>query len=70
MSLKLNAFSLQLFKPLFELIFNVEVVVPQLLLQVVILEEKVIQLVHFEIQVLLGHLKLSDLFLVAHHLTI
>jgi len=49
---------------LFEFVFNIEVVILELGLEISILVKQVIKLVHLEVKVLLGNFKLSDLFLV------
>lgn len=67
---KTDALVFELFELLFKLIFDVEVIIFKFDLEVVVLVEQVIQLVHFEVQVLLGHLQLSDFLLVTVDLRI
>ena len=70
MVLKPDALVFQFLQLLLEFIFNVEVIILQFLLEISILVKEIIQLVHFEIKILLGNLKLSDFFLMSLNLIV
>ena len=55
---------------MFKLILNVEVVILQLFLEVSVLVEQIVELVHLEIKVLFGDLEHSDLFFMTSDLVV
>jgi hypothetical protein len=55
---------------LFEFIFDVEVIVFQFFLKICVFVEKIVEFVHFEVEILLGNFKLSDLFFVTLYLIV
>jgi hypothetical protein len=55
---------------LLKLIFDVEVSILQFNLQIVVLVEKVVELIHLKVQILLSHFQLSNLLLVSLHMLV
>lgn len=70
MALQSDAFVLKFFEFLFKLVLNIEVSVFKPLLQIVVFVKQVIEFVHFEVEIFLGHFKLPDFFLVTSHLVV
>jgi len=68
--LKSNRLVFELLQLLLELILDVEVIILQLFLKISVFVEQIVELVHLEIQVLLGDLKHSDLLLMALNLVV
>ena len=70
MVFKSDTFILKFLQFLFEFIFNIEVVILQFFLEVGVLVEQIVELVHLEIKVLFGDLEHSDLFLMTLDLVV
>lgn len=70
MVLESDAFVFELLQLLFEFVLDVEVVVSQLLLEISVLVEQVVELVHFEVKILLCNFELADFLLMALYLVV
>ena len=68
--LELETLIFELLQFLFELVLNVEVIVGELGLVSCVLVVEVVELIHFEVQVLEGHVQLSDIFLMGLHVLV